>query len=201
MAAQQPRSLQSTGSTAGVYMRASLIISTYNEGAALARTIETCLETSAGLDPEILIADDASTDGSVEAALSRFKPVRSVRHERRQGVSPTKMLGADHARGEVLVFLDAHCKPEPGSIARLIERVESQDGTAIITPTVTGLDQERWRNDPAQAGHGYSINLYTLECGWLPLDALRPAGEGAQGLYEIAGIHRLRGRAEQNAAR
>jgi len=165
-------------------MRASLIISTYNEGVALARTIETCLETSVGLDPEILIADDASTDGSVEAALSRFKPVRSVRHERRRGVSPTKMLGADHARGEVLVFLDAHCKPEPGSLARLIERVESQDGTAIITPTVTGLDQERWRNDPAQAGHGYSVNLYTLECGWLPLEALRPAGEGAQGLYE-----------------
>ena len=55
---------------------------------------------------------------------------------------------------------------------------------AIITPTVTGLDQERWRNDPSQAGHGYSVDLYTLECDWLPLEALRSAGEGAQGLYE-----------------
>jgi GT2 family glycosyltransferase len=165
-------------------MRASLIISTYNEGAALARTIETCLETSAGLDLEILIADDASTDGSVDAVERRFHPVRSVRHEQRRGVSPTKMLGADHARGDVLVFLDAHCKPEPGAIERLVERVESQDGMAIITPTVTGLDQERWRNDPSQAGHGYSVDLYTLECGWLPLEALQPAGKKAQGLYE-----------------
>jgi glycosyltransferase involved in cell wall biosynthesis len=165
-------------------MRASLIISTYNEGALLARTIETCLETSTGLDREILIADDASTDGSVEAVLRRFTPVRSVRHERRHGVSPTKMLGAENARGEVLIFLDGHCKPEPGSIARLVERVESQAGTAIITPTIVALDPEQWRNDPTQAGHGYTVDLYTLECGWQALDEMRPAGDEAPGLYE-----------------
>jgi GT2 family glycosyltransferase len=165
-------------------MRASLVISTYNEGELLARTVDTCLETSAGLDREVLIADDASTDGSVEAVLRRFASVRSVRHERRRGVSPTKMLGADNARGEVLVFLDAHCKPERGSIERLIERVESQGGMAVITPTIVGLDPERWHTDPTQAGHGYTVNLYTLECGWQPLEEMSPAGEGAPGLYE-----------------
>jgi hypothetical protein len=80
-------------------MRASLIISGFNEGARLACAVETGLETAAGLVEEVPTVDDASTDGSAEAALRRFTPARSVENDRQGGIAPTTMLGTEHARG------------------------------------------------------------------------------------------------------
>jgi glycosyltransferase involved in cell wall biosynthesis len=51
-------------------MRASIVIAAYNEGESLWQTIGACVETSAGLDQEIIVADDASFDGSVEDAAT-----------------------------------------------------------------------------------------------------------------------------------
>ena len=165
-------------------MRASLIIAAHNENDRLWRTVASCVETSAGLDCEIVIADDASWDDSVEETLRRFPQVRVVRHEGRKGASPTKDLGARHARGEVLIFLDGHTKPEPGAIQRLIEDVERLKGEAIITPTVTGLCVTRWKSSDHQKGHGYSLELERLDCAWLPLSALRPHPHRGRLFYE-----------------
>ena len=154
-------------------MRASLIIASHNESDRLWRTVASCVETSAGLDCEIIVADDASWDDSVEQTLSRFPQVRVVRHEVRKGASPTKDLGARQARGEVLIFLDAHTKPEPGAIERLIENVERWQGKAIIMPVIAGLCATRWKTQLSQAGHGLTFDLQTLDSSWLPLDALR----------------------------
>jgi glycosyltransferase involved in cell wall biosynthesis len=92
-------------------MRASIIIASHNEGDLLAKTVSSCIETCSDLDCEIVVADDASTDGSVEAVVAAFPQVRLCRNDHRQGVSPTKALGARNANGNVLVFLDGHTKP------------------------------------------------------------------------------------------
>ena len=165
-------------------MRASLIIAAHNESDRLWRTVASCVETSAGLDCEIIVADDASWDDSIEETLRRFPQVRVVRHEERKGVSPTKDLGARHARGEVLIFLDGHTKPEPGAIQRLIEDVERLKGEAIITPTVTGLCVTRWKSSDHQQGHGYSLELERLDCAWLPLKSLRQHPHQGRLFYE-----------------
>ena len=41
-------------------MRASIVISTYNEGHCLWKTVRSCVDSIAGLDYEIVVADDAS---------------------------------------------------------------------------------------------------------------------------------------------
>ena len=103
---------------------------------------------------------------------------------RRQGTSPTKDFGARSARGEVLVFLDGHCKPEPGAIARMVEDVERLQGQAIITPTIPVLDERRWQRVAGQIGHGYALDLEEFGCGWLPLSQLREVREGASTFFE-----------------
>ncbi len=158
-------------------MRASIVISTCDEGTNLKQTVESCLETTADLDVELVVADDASTDGSPEEVKRRFPQVRLARHAARRGVSQTKDLGARWARGEVLVFLDAHCKPERGAVERLVADVEELGGEAVVSPAIANLDVASWQNDPDQVGHGYSVALATLEVGWVPLEAMpRHAG-------------------------
>jgi GT2 family glycosyltransferase len=151
-------------------MRASIIIPTCDEGANLEKTVRSCLETTANLDVEIVVADDASTDGSPEHVKCRFPHVRLARHAARRGVSQTKDLGARWARGEVLVFVDAHCKPEAGAVERLVADVEELGGEAVVSPTIANLDVASWENDLDQIGHGYSVTLKSFELGWIPLE-------------------------------
>ncbi len=160
------------------------MIAAHNEGAALGKTVQSCVETCAGLDYEIVIADDASWDGCIAETCKRFPQVRIVRHEKRLGPSPTKDLGARQARGEVLVFLDGHTKPEPGAIRRLVESVEWQRGEAIITPAITGLNVGCWKSIPQQIGHGYFLELERFDCGWLPLSALKKVSHRGRVFYE-----------------
>jgi glycosyltransferase involved in cell wall biosynthesis len=105
-------------------MRFSLIIAAHNEGDALWKTVQAWEEAAAGLAHEVVVADDASWDGCVEETLRRFPRVRLVRHQQRQGASPTKDLGGREARGPVLIFADGHTSPERGSVLRLVESVE-----------------------------------------------------------------------------
>jgi GT2 family glycosyltransferase len=155
-------------------MRTSIVIAARNEGESLARTVETCLSTTDGLEFELVVVDDASTDGSVEHVSERFPGIHTVHHERPLGPSPSKAAGAERAHGEVLVFLDGHTNPEGGAIVRLVEGIDRVEGQAILTPAVAALDVAGWRNDPAQIGHGYSFDLQQFECRWLSLAELRP---------------------------
>jgi GT2 family glycosyltransferase len=164
-------------------MRATIAIASLDEGDRLDRTVESCLETTADLECEVLVADDASEDGSVERLRRRFPGVRVVRHAERRGVAATKDLAARCARGDVLVFLDAHCKPEPGAVARLVADVEELDGRAVVTPRVAALDVGRWRNDEGLVGHGFGIDLDSFDVGWKELEELRPYRGAARRLY------------------
>src|SRR4051794_4413722 len=102
-------------------MRMSIVIATHNDGRALLQTVQSCIESSAKRDYEIIIADDASADNSPDEAVARFPQIRLFRHQSRQGVSPTRVLGARHATADVLIFLDGHIKPLPGALQRLVE--------------------------------------------------------------------------------
>ena len=165
-------------------MRVSVIIAAHNEGATLWRTVASCVETCAELDYEIVIADDASSDGSIDQATRRFPQVRVVRNDEREGASPAKALGAEHARGEVLVFLDGHTKSEYGAIARLVEDIGRLKGEAVVVPQIPALDAQRWKNNFAQSGSGYRIDLTTFACGWLPLEKMSAVQIGRKEFYE-----------------
>ncbi len=157
-------------------MRASIVIAAHNEGHRLWRTVQSCLESAADLPCEVVVVDDASTDGSVAEAHRRFPQIRTIRESERTGCSAAKDLGARRSRGDVILFLDGHCKPEHAAVRRLVDDVEELDGEAIVTPRVTALDCRQWKSLMFYAGHGYRLDLQTLEGKWVRLDALRPRG-------------------------
>ena len=165
-------------------MRTSILVAAHNEGDALWKTIRSCVETTVGLSFEIIVADDASTDGSVEEAQRRFPQIKVVTHPERLGASPTKHFAAREASGEILVFLDGHTNPEFGAIGRLVQGVELLQGQAIITPSVPHLDTKNWLNSRAQVGHGYGFDLDTLGCRWLSLKDLAVRQVGRHKYHE-----------------
>ncbi|MCJ7749512.1 MAG: glycosyltransferase, partial [Armatimonadetes bacterium] len=95
--------------------RASIIISTWN-GRHL---LETCLPlvlravAHSGIDHEVIVVDDASTDDTVEYVQKEFPHVRLLALERNLRFAGANNAAARIARGEILVFLnnDMHVDP------------------------------------------------------------------------------------------
>jgi glycosyltransferase involved in cell wall biosynthesis len=87
---------------------------------------------------ELLLVDDGSTDGSsararVHAARSPDR-VRYLEHpgHANRGMSATRNLGLEHARGEYVAFLDADDVWLPDKLAQQVAALEAQPEAAMV---------------------------------------------------------------------
>jgi GT2 family glycosyltransferase len=142
-----------------------VVIAAHNEGDLLWKTVGSSI-AAAPTGFEIIVADDASSDGSVLEMRRRFPQVPVVANPLRLGVSPTKDLGARRSRGATIVFLDGHSKPEPGSLQRLVADVERFQGRVVMMPMVATLDPVRWQNSRRLMGCCYGLKTASLDGHW-----------------------------------
>jgi glycosyltransferase involved in cell wall biosynthesis len=93
----------------------SFIVPAYNEEFELSRTLSAIHSAarSAGHEYEIVVVDDASTDGTVPVARAEGATV--VQIQRRQ-IAAARNAGAKIASGEVLFFVDADTRILPTHI-------------------------------------------------------------------------------------
>jgi glycosyltransferase involved in cell wall biosynthesis len=84
--------------------RTTVVVPAFNRADFLAETLESALAQT--VPPlEIIVVDDASTDGTADVA-SRF-PVTLIEHEKNRGNSDARNTGISQARGEFVAFLDS----------------------------------------------------------------------------------------------
>ena len=117
--------------------RISVVITAYNEGDEVLRTIESVRENTRS-EHEILLVDDGSTDGCCTAG--NLGNARLLRHESRMGVGYSRDRASDAARGDVLVYLDGHQRIGPNCLDRCAEL--ALERTAVVTPDICGFDDE-----------------------------------------------------------
>ena len=106
-------------------LTASIIIVTCNGR----RYLEGCLSTvAAELWPgcELIVVDNASTDGSPAFIEEYFPAVNLVRNEFNLGFAPACNQAAVLASGEVLVFLNQDTRVEPGWLEALVGAMKSR---------------------------------------------------------------------------
>jgi len=95
------------------------------------------------------------------------RPVRVITANQ-LGIPRARNLGAEQARGEYVLFLDAHCTVSPTWIDRFIAALGPRD-VAIAGPTFTRL------KEPEPKGCGNLWMNHRLESAWLePVQTNRP---------------------------
>ncbi|HWM92329.1 MAG TPA: glycosyltransferase family 2 protein [Thermoanaerobaculia bacterium] len=120
------------GTRPEISLEISLVIPVHNEEEnlpVLAAEIRAALEPL-GRPYEVIYVDDGSTDGSPEVMrrlAQEDSRTRIVRQARNSGQSAALDAGFRHARGAIVVTLDADLQNDPADIPRLLERMDGFD--------------------------------------------------------------------------
>ncbi len=108
----------------------SVVVPVFNEAdnlEPLCAEIHAALEP-AGIDFEVVIADDGSTDSTpreLERLARRYPRLHWVTLRRNSGQTAALSAAIDRARGRVLVPMDGDLQNDPADIPRLVERLRA----------------------------------------------------------------------------
>lgn len=109
----------------------SVVVPCYNEEPTLRRIIE-AIRASGVESLEIIVVDDASSDGSVALLEGALAPLidRLVKHPVNRGKGAALRSGFAHARGEYVVVQDADLEYDPREFGKLLAPI--RDGKADV---------------------------------------------------------------------
>ena len=113
----------------------SVCVPTYNYGRFMTDTIESVLQQDLE-DFELIITDDASTDGTrelVESYAADDKRVRYVLNEKRLGMNGNIKRAADLARGRYIKMLCADDFLAPRCLSRMSALMDAHPSAGAVT--------------------------------------------------------------------
>jgi glycosyltransferase involved in cell wall biosynthesis len=107
----------------------SLVIPMFNEEANIGHAIARAIDAFErhGLDWEIVVVDDASTDGCasiVESIAAREPRVRLLRHATNRKLGGTIRTGFAAVRNELVLYMDADLPFDPFEVGRAVRAME-----------------------------------------------------------------------------
>ncbi|MCS7137355.1 MAG: glycosyltransferase family 2 protein, partial [Candidatus Caldarchaeum sp.] len=114
---------------------ASVIIPTFNEERHIKACIESLLKQDLK-DMEIIVVDNGSKDKTtaiVEEYISKHpEKIRLIGLDKNYGPGGARNMGAEAARGDVLVFLDADMVFPPEYVRKLVEPILNQGVVSTV---------------------------------------------------------------------
>ena len=96
-------------------MTTSIVIPVFNGEEFLKANLPAVISLAAD---EIIIVDDASTDGSAEFIAQSFPQIKLIRHSRNCRFPITVNNGFSHATGDIIFLLNQDVNPQPDLIKK-----------------------------------------------------------------------------------
>lgn len=109
----------------------SVIIPVYNE----AKTIKEILGkiNSVGIDKEIIIVDDSSTDGTDKVLRDiRYNNLKVIHHSSNRGKGAAFLTGLSNASGDFIIVQDADLEYEPSDYLKLMEALKENNADLAL---------------------------------------------------------------------
>jgi GT2 family glycosyltransferase len=117
----------------------SIIIVSFNAKADLERCLVSLHDAPPQTPHEILVVDNASGDGSVDAA-KRWTDVRVVENRTNVGFAAANNIGIRASRGDLLLLLNSDTIVPPAALDRLVAELGSDQTVAIVGPRLVDGD-------------------------------------------------------------
>jgi GT2 family glycosyltransferase len=115
-------------------MTVSVILVNYNDKERL----RPCLTSLRAQEPapEIVVVDNASTDGSRAMAAAEFPEALWIGLPENSGFSKANNIGVRAAKGDALIFLNTDTVVPPGGVAALSARLSSTPAAVAVGPAL-----------------------------------------------------------------
>ena len=134
-------------------MDLSVVLLSYNTRELTEQALRTVFEAAPGLAVEVLIADNASRDGSPEMIAARFPRARLIRNERNLGFSAGNNVALRQAVGRYVLLLNTDTIVRQDTLRTLVAFMDAHPdvgacGCRILNPDGT-LQLDSRRSFPA----------------------------------------------------
>jgi len=146
----------------------SVIIVSWNARGYLKQCLESLTPAVCRYPMEIIVVDNASSDGSPELVESSFPQVRLIRNPINLGFARGNNLGIQNSHGRYLCLINSDVKVLPDCISRLVDYCEQHPEVGMAGPQVAGGDGKLQRSC-----RGFPT-LWNMLCRALALDSLFP---------------------------
>jgi N-acetylglucosaminyl-diphospho-decaprenol L-rhamnosyltransferase len=120
--------------------RLSIIIVTYNSASDIDNCLESLVERPPAIDHEIVVVDNASTDGTLPAIRARWGGVRVIDAAANLGFARANNLGIQQTFGPLILLLNPDTSVPGGAIDTLVTVLEARPDVAIAGPRLVDGD-------------------------------------------------------------
>ena len=143
-------------------MKLSIIIVSWNTKDIISDCLDSILRNTAAFPYEIIVVDNASTDGTADHIKMKFQTVRVVENSENQGFARANNQGASLAGGEYLFFLNPDTILLDDAINNLVNFMDRNSDIAMSGPRILNEDrtlQPSVRNFPSFRGAFYRYTI------------------------------------------
>jgi GT2 family glycosyltransferase len=118
----------------------SVVILNWNDLQHLIGCVESLSDCTKERTMEIIVVDNASTDGSADAVASRFPEVKLVRNKENLGFPKGNNIGIRASRGKYIYLLNSDIKVLDGCIDALADYMDAHPDIGMIGPKTLNDD-------------------------------------------------------------
>jgi N-acetylglucosaminyl-diphospho-decaprenol L-rhamnosyltransferase len=120
--------------------RLSIIIVTYNSAADVDACIGSLVQHPPSTDHEIVVVDNASTDGTAAAIRSRWHGVRVIDSAANIGFARANNLGIRQTFGSLILLLNPDTTVPAGTLDTLVAALDARPDVAVAGPRLVDAD-------------------------------------------------------------
>lgn len=124
----------------------SVVIVNWNTRDMLLECVESLYAETRRAKLEIIVVDNASHDGSMDALAARFPGVVQIRNTANHGFSKANNQGLRIARGRYLCLVNSDVKALEGVLDRLMDYADAHPDVGLLAPRTVGRDMKLRRN-------------------------------------------------------
>lgn len=118
----------------------SAIVVTWNSIRWIAACLESLIEDLKTCSYEIMVVDNASSDGTADSVQERFPEVRLIRNTKNVGFAMACNQALLLNRAEYVLFLNPDTKILPGAVRTLVEFMNKQPQAGAVGPILLNPD-------------------------------------------------------------
>lgn len=123
-------------------MDLSIIIVTWNAQSLVAECLQSVTTQIIGAGMEIIVVDNASTDGTPEMICREFPCVRLVRNEENLGFAKANNIGISLAQGDYILLINSDVNVLPGCLAKIHQFLQEHESVGLLGPQMLGRNRE-----------------------------------------------------------